>query len=274
MKIQVEFFTSPWKWRQHSPQKRWYPTAKLHSVTTQKTSITVSCLFYVLHCSSICLGGIPRNVVLTFTVIKCPHSACMCTAISRFTDTHNRDKVLENGHKQVSSIAELIDFLKIWMPSETFVESPYYSESELCGGAVTVSLFPSISLGKRCTSYNAPPTSRKRTVDRWSLRNFLPLSSIFMVGKAQKSHGARSGLYGGCSYGVLPIHFFQDEHRIQFRSRPMRFLSSEAKNFEVINGLQHVFEKWVERCKKCFACQGRYFEKETVTAPPQSSDSE
>jgi hypothetical protein len=27
--------------------------------------------------------------------------------------------------------------------------------------------------------------------------------------------------------------------------------SSGARNFEVINGLQHVFEKWVERCKKC-----------------------
>jgi hypothetical protein len=36
--------------------------------------------------------------------------------------------------------------------------------------------------------------------------------------------------------------------------------------FEVINGLQHVFEKWVERF------QGRYFERETVTAPPQNSD--
>jgi hypothetical protein len=40
------------------------------------------------------------------------------------------------------------------------------------------------------------------------------------------------------------------------------------------NGLQHVFEKWVERCKKCIVCQGWYFEKETVTEPPQSSDSE
>jgi hypothetical protein len=40
------------------------------------------------------------------------------------------------------------------------------------------------------------------------------------------------------------------------------------------NGLTHVFEKWVERCKKCIACYGRYFEKETVTTPPQSSDSE
>jgi hypothetical protein len=27
------------------------------------------------------------------------------------------------------------------------------------------------------------------------------------------------------------------------------------------NGLQHVFEKWVERCKKYIACQGRYFGK-------------
>jgi hypothetical protein len=40
------------------------------------------------------------------------------------------------------------------------------------------------------------------------------------------------------------------------------------------NGLQHVFEKWMERCKKCISCQRGYFEKETDTAPPQSSDSE
>jgi hypothetical protein len=38
--------------------------------------------------------------------------------------------------------------------------------------------------------------------------------------------------------------------------------------------VQHVFEKWVERYKKCIAFQGRYFEKQTVTAPLQSSDSE
>jgi hypothetical protein len=34
------------------------------------------------------------------------------------------------------------------------------------------------------------------------------------------------------------------------------------------NALQHISEKWVERCKKCIACQERYLEKETVTAPP------
>jgi hypothetical protein len=30
--------TSPWRWRQHGPPKRWYPTATLHGVRTQKTS--------------------------------------------------------------------------------------------------------------------------------------------------------------------------------------------------------------------------------------------
>jgi len=42
----------------------------------------------------------------------------------------------------------------------------------------------------------------------------------------------------------------------------------------VANGFQHIFEKWVECCKKCTACQWRYFKQETITAPPQSSDSE
>jgi hypothetical protein len=43
-----------------------------------------------------------------------------------------------------------------------------------------------------------------------------------MVGKAQKSHGARSGLYDGCSDRVLPIHFFQAEHRIQMGPRTLQ----------------------------------------------------
>jgi hypothetical protein len=38
--------------------------------------------------------------------------------------------------------------------------------------------------------------------------------------KPKKSHGARSGSYGGCSNGVPLINFFQAEHR----SRHMQFL--------------------------------------------------
>jgi hypothetical protein len=36
-----------------------------------------------------------------------------------------------------------------------------------------------------------------------------------MVRNAQKSQGARSGLYGRCSNEVPPIYFFQAEHRTQ-----------------------------------------------------------
>jgi hypothetical protein len=50
--------------------------------------------------------------------------------------------------------------------------------------------------------------------------------------------------------------------------------SSKARKFKVINGLQHVFKKWMECCKKCIACQERYFVEETITIPPQSSNSE
>jgi hypothetical protein len=55
----------------------------------------------------------------------------------------------------------------------------------------------------------------------------------------------------------------------------MRYLGfSNHEKGATRHGLQHVFEKWVERCKKCIACHGKYFEKETVTAPQQSSDPE
>jgi hypothetical protein len=86
------------------------------------------------------------------------------------------------------------------------------------------SLFRSTSLGERCTSCNAPPTSRRRAANRWSLRNFLPRSSIFMVGKAQKSHGARNELNAVFDLekvdGWNPIR----TSAIQCRSRSMRFL--------------------------------------------------
>jgi hypothetical protein len=55
------------------------------------------------------------------------------------------------------------------------------------------------------------------------------------------------------------VGFFQAElspHAICGLFQPWKG-SSEARNFDVINSLQHVFEKWVERCKKCVAYQGR-----------------
>jgi hypothetical protein len=144
------------------------------------------------------------------------------------------------------------------------------------------SLFRSTSLGKRCTFYNATPTSRKRVADRWSPRNFLPWSSLFMFREAQKSHEATSRLYGGSSNGVTPIHFFKAENRIQFRSRPTRLL--DFSNHEKGAPRQKI-SKWSTICstfsrsgwsgvRSASLAKGGTSKNQTVTAPPQSSDSE
>jgi hypothetical protein len=87
-------------------------------------------------------------------------------------------------------------------PFEKFVNSPYFSESELRGGAVTVSfseylpwqvkhfLQRSTHFSKTCCRPFA--ASFKRIVEQ---AVFLPRSSLFMTGKAQKTYGARSGLH-------------------------------------------------------------------------------
>jgi hypothetical protein len=82
------------------------------------------------------------------------------------------------------------------------------------------SLFRNTSLGKRCTSYNGPPTSRKRVADRWWLGNFLPRCSLFMVGKAQKSHGAISEL--NSMFGLEKVDRWNPVRTSakQYRSRP------------------------------------------------------
>jgi hypothetical protein len=68
--------------------------------------------------------------------------------------------------------------------------------------------------------------------------------------------------------------FNSDLAPCDFWAFPIMRRGSEARTFEVIDTLRHVFEKWVECYMKSIACQGWYFEKEIVTTPPQSSDSE
>jgi hypothetical protein len=97
-------------------------------------------------------------------------------------------------------------------PFQKFVDSLYYSESELYGGAVTVSFYEVRPLASDVLLTTLHPLLEivLQTVCRNLEKDsgtggFLPRSSLFMIGKAQKSHGARSGLYGGCPNGVPPI---------------------------------------------------------------------
>jgi hypothetical protein len=136
------------------------------------------------------------------------------------------------------------------------------------------SLFPSTSLGKRRTSYNAPPTSRIHAADHWSLRNFLPRSSLFMVRKAQKSHGARSELYGGCSNGVPSISVSASIATFQScnTDAPLRLLRypKEDSSKTIVTPLSR--NRWSVVRRASLVKGGT--SKNTVNAPPQSSDSE
>jgi hypothetical protein len=124
-------------------------------------------------------------------------------------------------------------------PCAKFVDSPYYSESGLCGGAVTVffsKYLPSQAMHflQRSTNLmkNVPQTVCRKLQEDSGTGGFLPRSSLFMVGKAQKSHGAISGVYGGCCNGVPTISVSSSIAIFQSRNAdaPLRF-STILKGF-------------------------------------------
>jgi hypothetical protein len=94
------------------------------------------------------------------------------------------------------------------------------------------------------------------------------LNSVFGFKKVdQKPYNHPSSLWRRCNETMKRELRARSDQEVKNACSTI-FLKLEA------NGLQHVLEKWLERCKKGTACQGSYFEKETVTAPPERSDSE
>jgi hypothetical protein len=109
------------------------------------------------------------------------------------------------------------------------------------------SLFLSVSLSRRCTSYNAPPTSRKRAAARWVVRNFLPRSTLYMVGNLTNRMGTRSEL--NSVFGLENVDRWNPirSSAIQSRSRPMRFLG--FSNHEK-GALRQEISKWSTGCSR------------------------
>jgi hypothetical protein len=151
-------------------------------------------------------------------------------------------------------------------PFAKFVDSPYYSVSELCGGAVTVSFskylpWQAMQFLQRSTHFSI--TCRRPMITSKFLASELPFQG--WMGR-DLNWILRSAWKSG---SVEPHQNIRYTVQMSLRAITGLFQpwkgSSEARNFEVINGLQHVFGKWVERSKKCITCQGKYFEEETVT---------
>jgi hypothetical protein len=83
-----------------------------------------------------------------------------------------------------------------------------------------------------------------------------------MVGKAQKSLKGRDldcmadvlmGFHRS-TFSKPNTEFNSDLAPSDFWAFPTMKRESGARNFKVINSLQHIFEKWVESCKKRIAC--------------------
>jgi hypothetical protein len=92
--------------------------------------------------------------------------------------------------------------------------------------------------------------------------------------KAQKSRGARSGLYGECSNGVPPISVRASIATFQSRNAdaPLRLLHHPKKGCFKTTVTLFSRSGW-SVVRSASLAKGGTSKKETVTAPPQSSDS-
>jgi hypothetical protein len=124
------------------------------------------------------------------------------------------------------------------------------------------SLLRSTSVGKPCI-YNAPPTSRKRAADRSSLRDSCLAAPFSWLEKPRNRMGRDMDCMEVVLMEFLRSNFpSRTQNSIQISSHAISGLfqpwkgSSEGRNFEVINGLQHVFEKSVECCKSASLAKG------------------
>jgi hypothetical protein len=113
-----------------------------------------------------------------------------------------------------------LPILNVLEPFEKFVDSPYYSESELSEGAVTVSF--SKYFHWQAMHFLQHSTHFSKTCCRQLITSKVLASQLPFHGwKSQKSHGARSEL--NYVYGLEKVDWWNPirTSAMQFRSRPL-----------------------------------------------------
>jgi hypothetical protein len=152
------------------------------------------------------------------------------------------EKCEPNSHKHTHTHI----YLDIWGPFVKFAGSPYYSESEICGGAVTVYF-------SKYLPWQAMYFLQRFT--HFSKMCCRPLSTLKFLTSDLPFHGWKSPRNRmrqdlDCMVDVLmgfhkSIFFFQAEHKIQFRSHSMQFLG--FSNHEK-GALRQEISKWSMIC--------------------------
>jgi hypothetical protein len=112
---------------------------------------------------------------------------------------------------------------KILGLSEKFMDSSYYSKLELGEGVVMASFSKYLPWEAmhflQCFAHFSKTCCRPLITSK-----FLALELPFHGWKGPEITWGKIWTVWQMFYGVPLIHFFQAEHRIQFRSHPMRFL--------------------------------------------------
>jgi len=100
------------------------------------------------------------------------------------------------------------------------------------------------------------------------------LAALTEIGGTELKYSPYSPDLAPCDYWAFPT--------LKRQLRGKRFSSDdEVRNamaavLKVMsqNNLFHLFESFIKRCKESIQCEGRYFEKEKIVGPVESSDFE
>jgi hypothetical protein len=153
-------------------------------------------------------------------------------------------------------------------PFAKFVNSPYWSDSELCGGAVTVPF--SKYLPWQAMHFLQRSTHFSKTCCRQLITSKFLASEIgapfSWLEKPRNLMGRDLDCMADVLMGIHQSTFSKPNP--EFRSCPMRFLDfpnhekgAPRQEISKLSTICSMFRKWVGSCKKCIAYQGRYFEK-------------
>jgi hypothetical protein len=177
----------------------------------------------------------------------------------------------KNYYHYVNSIRRNVIFhAYIRGPFAKFVNSPYYSELELCGGAVTVSFSKYLPWQTmhflQCSTHFSKTCCRSLITSK-----FLGWKNPEIAwGEIWIEFSVRLGKSGSVEPPQNIRHTVQiSQPKICGLLQPWKG-SSEARNFEIINCLHHVFESVVRSAS--LANGGT--SKKRLSPHPQNSDSE
>jgi len=100
------------------------------------------------------------------------------------------------------------------------------------------------------------------------------LAALIEIGGTALKHLPYSSDLAPCDFWAFPtlkrqLHgkrFFSDDEVRNAMAAVLKGMSQ--------NNLFHVFESFINRCKKSIQCEGRYFEKDKILGLVESSDSE